>query len=223
MADVFMQFTQERGTAIDLMLVRDETFEQFWTASEERTAMGVLVRVPSLDHLIALNLHALKQQLAHRTFKDADDVGSLVRMNKLDLQSPRYEQLFLKYGTREITKYSSDSPVADRVLGPNFDFELPDWNAKDRTPPRLTMDEYIQWIESLRQRGVLKSPTAEERLAEKVDVEFVLSRKRGVAFLVQPIFAGVRRMTLHLRDLGYTANPKRVRRLQQLHRVRHRR
>ena len=96
MADVFMQFTQERGTAIDLMLVRDETFEQFWTASEERTAMGVLVRVPSLDHLIALNLHALKQQLAHRTFKDADDVGSLVRMNKLDLQSPRYEQLFLK-------------------------------------------------------------------------------------------------------------------------------
>ena len=95
-ADVFMQFTQERGTAIDLMLVRDETFEQFWTASEERTAMGVLVRVPSLDHLIALKLHALKQQLAQRTFKDADDVESLVRMNKLDLQSPRYEQLFLK-------------------------------------------------------------------------------------------------------------------------------
>ena len=36
------------------------------------------------------------------------------------------------------------------------------------------MDEYIQWIESLRERGVLKSPTVEERLAEKMDVEFVL-------------------------------------------------
>ena len=99
----FAQFSQaEGGDSLDLMFVREATFEQMRQASEERTLDGQRARVPSLDHLLALKLHALKQALPHRTSKDAEDVEILIRRNGLDLGNPRYEQLFLKYGNREL-------------------------------------------------------------------------------------------------------------------------
>lgn len=99
----FAQFTQpERGDGLDLMFVNEATFERLWSASEERQFGPKRARVPCLDHLIALKLHALKQALPHRTSKDAEDVEMLARRNQLNLRQPHYEQLFLKYGTREI-------------------------------------------------------------------------------------------------------------------------
>lgn len=98
----FAQFSQTDGDAFDLMFVNASTFEQIWTGSQEHSFFGTMARIPSLDHLLALKLHALKQGLLHRTFKDADDVETLVKLNKLDIATPQYEQLFLKYGTREI-------------------------------------------------------------------------------------------------------------------------
>ena len=99
----FAQFTQpEGGDGMDLMFVDDPTFEQMWQASGEREFGGSRARIPSLDHLLALKLHALKQAPPHRTSKDAQDVEILVRRNGLNLSEPRYEQLFVKYGNREI-------------------------------------------------------------------------------------------------------------------------
>jgi len=100
---VFAQFSQPQGgDGLDLMFVDDATFARMWQASEERDFGADRARVPCLDHLLALKLHALKQAQAHRTSKDADDVEMLARRNRLNLRDPRYEQLFLKYGTREI-------------------------------------------------------------------------------------------------------------------------
>lgn len=99
----FAQFTQPQdGDGLDLMFVDDATFDRMWQVSEVRTLGGVQARVPCLDHLLALKLHALKQALPHRTAKDAEDVEVLVRRNGLNLSDPRYEQLFLKYGNREL-------------------------------------------------------------------------------------------------------------------------
>jgi len=84
------------------MFVEESTFDQFWNGSELRDFGGVQVRVPSLDHLLALKLHALKQGIAHRTSKDAEDVEMLVRRNHLNIKDPHYKEFFLKYGTREI-------------------------------------------------------------------------------------------------------------------------
>ena len=98
----FAQFSQTDGDPLDLMFVNSTTFEQMWTGSEERAFLGTKARIPSLDHLLALKLHALKQGLQHRTFKDADDVETLLKLNGLDIATPHYEQLFLKYGSREI-------------------------------------------------------------------------------------------------------------------------
>lgn len=99
----FAQFTQPQGgDGLDLMFVDEATFDRIWAASEERDFGGNPAHVPSLDHLLALKLHALKQAPPHRASKDAEDVEVLVRRNQLDLREPRYEQLFLKYANREI-------------------------------------------------------------------------------------------------------------------------
>ena len=99
----FIQYSQPQGgDGLDLMLVSDETFEQMWSASEEKDLGYGRARVPCLDHLLALKLHALKQGLLHRTSKDAEDVEILVRRNRVDLKDARYELLFHKYGSREI-------------------------------------------------------------------------------------------------------------------------
>ena len=98
----FAQFTQSEGDGWDLMYVCDSTFDEIWAAAEERNFGEVSARVPCLDHLLALKLHALRQNLTHRTSKDADDVEVLLRRHELNLADPHYEALFLKYGTREI-------------------------------------------------------------------------------------------------------------------------
>jgi len=99
----FAQFSPgDQSTGLDLMFVAKDTFDQFWAASEPREFGTSTAQVPSLDHLLALKLHVLKQGLEHRTFKDAEDVEMLARRNKLNLDEERYEKLFLKYGTREI-------------------------------------------------------------------------------------------------------------------------
>ena len=99
----FAQFSQpEAGNELDLMLVEESTFDRMWQASEERDFGGNRARVPCLDHLLALKLHALKQILPHRASKDAEDVEMLVRRHGLNLREPRYEQLFLKFGSREL-------------------------------------------------------------------------------------------------------------------------
>lgn len=102
-ANTFVQFVPPSDTPpFDVMLVDDRTFAHFLSAAVEKDWNGKRALAPSLDHLIALKLHVLKQGLVHRTYKDAEDVEMLARRNKLDLSSPHYQELFLKYGTREI-------------------------------------------------------------------------------------------------------------------------
>lgn len=99
----FAQFCQPGGgDGLDLMWVDEPTFERLWQESKPSDFGGTPARIPSLDHLLALKLHALKQSLPHRTSKDAEDVEILARRNGLKLSDPHYEQLFVKYGSREI-------------------------------------------------------------------------------------------------------------------------
>ena len=99
---VFAQFTQAAGDGFDLMFVEDSTFDKMWEASEERGFGEMKARVPCLDHLLTLKLHALRQNLPHRTSKDADDVEVLLRRHEINLGDPHYKSLFVKYGTPEL-------------------------------------------------------------------------------------------------------------------------
>lgn len=101
----FLQFTgSERAGSwpLDLMLVNDQTFEKMWDQSQEIRYETVLLRLPSVEHLIALKLHALRQNLLHRTIKDFQDVVGLVAANQIDLRSPAMRDIFERYGTPEL-------------------------------------------------------------------------------------------------------------------------
>lgn len=100
----FIQYAAPEKSAwpVDLMLVQEKTFAPIFTASEKANLFGVETRVPSLEHLLALKLHALKNTRAHRFLKDFLDVENLIRINKLEIKSDKIRELFDKYGTRDV-------------------------------------------------------------------------------------------------------------------------
>jgi len=102
-SQAFAQFSQANGgDGLDFMFTSDTTFEQMWERSEERSFGSAVARVPCLDHLLALKLHAIQHSPSIRTSKDAVDVEMLLRRNAIKLEDSHYEALFLKYGTREL-------------------------------------------------------------------------------------------------------------------------
>ncbi len=102
--DTFHQYrrTEKEKWPLDLMLANRETFAGLIAAASPVTTQGARVLLVSLDHLIALKLHVLKQARLHRFLKDFQDVVELVRINHLDLHSDAMRALFLKYGTTDL-------------------------------------------------------------------------------------------------------------------------
>jgi predicted nucleotidyltransferase len=103
-AETFVQLAPPRHGEwpVDWMLVREPTFIPMLAACREVEMFGASMRIPSLEHLIALKLHALKHTRAHRFLKDFQDVEGLVQVNHLDLQAINMRHLFLKYGNLEL-------------------------------------------------------------------------------------------------------------------------
>src|SRR5512139_2387479 len=68
----FFQFVppQQGAWPVDLMLVKEATFGPMLAAAREVEMYGVSLRIPSLQNLLALKLHALKHGRADRYFKD---------------------------------------------------------------------------------------------------------------------------------------------------------
>ncbi len=100
----FIQFAppEQNAWPVDLMFVQEGTFRPMFEASVEANLYGVPTRVPTLVHLLALKLHALKHTRMHRFLKDYLDVERLIRANQLDIGSEKMRALFAKYGTMEL-------------------------------------------------------------------------------------------------------------------------
>jgi hypothetical protein len=99
----FAQFTSRPGsTDLDLMFVSDATFQAMFAASEVKSIGISDARFPSLEHLIALKLHVLKQGIPHRMLGDMDDVINLLLANRVDLRQESWRQLFAKYGNLDL-------------------------------------------------------------------------------------------------------------------------
>ena len=107
----FIQLSSEKHAAwpVDLMFVQKKTFLPMFAASREVDLYETRSRIPSLEHLIALKLHALKNTRVDRFLKDFLDVENLIRINGLDVKSETIRQLFAKYGTMELYEKVSRS------------------------------------------------------------------------------------------------------------------
>jgi hypothetical protein len=100
----FLQFSPPYGIEwrLDLMLVNSATFEKLTAKSRIVEMLGIKTRVPTVEHLIALKLHALKHGPQERFEKDFGDVLTLTRNSGLDPKSESYRQLFDQFGTVEL-------------------------------------------------------------------------------------------------------------------------
>ena len=87
---------------VDIMFTDEGTLKEMLEEAGKVTLRGGQFLVPSLDHLMAMKLHALKQGARDREFKDLGDILELVRANRIQVDTDRFKNLCLKYATEEI-------------------------------------------------------------------------------------------------------------------------
>jgi hypothetical protein len=97
----FMQLDPPQAGAwpVDLMFVKDETFNQMFAAGPEEDIYGAKLKIPILEHLLALKVHALQHGHIDRHMKDRLDIEGLIRVNSIDLKAEKMRKLFLKHGS----------------------------------------------------------------------------------------------------------------------------
>lgn len=87
---------------IDFIFVDDPTFQGIKKESRTENYDDREILVPSVEHLIALKLHAIKQQPAERELKDLSDIVELIKANQLNVTSEAFKTMCAKFGTSEI-------------------------------------------------------------------------------------------------------------------------
>ncbi len=102
----FCQLNSPDGSSrrIDLMLVNNTTFEKLNARAKVAAYIGSEIPVVAVEHLIALKLHALRQELPHRAIKDFLDVVELIRANHLDLNDSEMQEIFKRYATDDLAR-----------------------------------------------------------------------------------------------------------------------
>jgi predicted nucleotidyltransferase len=92
---------------VDVLLVNSSTFEKMWLERVPATIQGHPFHVPRLEHIIAMKLHATRNQ-SQRRIKDLLDISELLRANSGLVSSHKMRELCEQFGppgkTEEILK-----------------------------------------------------------------------------------------------------------------------
>lgn len=103
--DVAIRMSGKSGTIdIDFMIVDEATRAKIIETGKTIEVVGEKMIIPSVEHLIALKLHAIKNNFKNRMFKDLPDVIKLTKVNNIDFKSSDFKNLCMKYGNEEIYK-----------------------------------------------------------------------------------------------------------------------
>lgn len=103
-SELFAKFRSEAEGLfdIDLLFIEPETLRGLLAEAKETSIGEAIFKVPSLQHLIAMKLHALKHNPSKRLRKDLADIVSLIEMNNLDVREESFRALCLKYGNADL-------------------------------------------------------------------------------------------------------------------------
>jgi predicted nucleotidyltransferase len=101
---VFTRLTTNSDYLVDLdfMFVDRETLSKIINKGSEIKIAEQKFIVPSLNHLIALKLHSIKNNPKLRMNKDLPDIIELIKVNKIDAKNKAFKDLCIKYGTQEL-------------------------------------------------------------------------------------------------------------------------
>lgn len=92
---------------LDLVVVDDATFDAMMHASRSVTFGGTACAIPSIEHLMAMKLHALRFAGEARMRKDGVDVVELAEANGIDLLGDAFRSLCDRF---------ADGSVYERIL-----------------------------------------------------------------------------------------------------------
>jgi hypothetical protein len=103
-ADVVCRYEPPPGMrfVVDVLPVNDQTFASLWEESLVKPFQGHQVHLPSLNHLLAMKIHAMKHDKMIRGLKDLLDIAELARVNGLAADSERLRDLCLRFGNQDI-------------------------------------------------------------------------------------------------------------------------
>lgn len=94
---LFVRYHKSGRRVVDFIFVGEDTYNQLEEASFEAEISGVQVSVPCLDHLLAMKLFSVSQSSTRG--KDLGDILSLIANNGVDVHSPAFESICLKYAS----------------------------------------------------------------------------------------------------------------------------
>jgi len=99
----FIRFTHSSAFLedVDVLLVDESTFDEMIKMSSNFVSGVVQWRVPCLSHLIALKLHAVKNN-PDRELRDLADIITVLKNNPGSLSKSEINNLCLKYGPEGI-------------------------------------------------------------------------------------------------------------------------
>lgn len=86
---------------VDFLLVDKDTFDKMWQEGKKCAMEGLEIMIPSINHLISMKLHAMKNN-KRRELKDLLDVLEIVKQNNINIKSVEFKNLCLKYGTEDL-------------------------------------------------------------------------------------------------------------------------
>lgn len=104
--EAFAQF--EPGAAgmppVDLMFVDAPTWKNLDAEAREETVADQPVRIPRIEHLIALKLHAAASPARDTREQDWEDIRQMVRTWRLDPADAYFHEVILRHGGEEAMK-----------------------------------------------------------------------------------------------------------------------
>ena len=101
--DVAIRFSNKKDIMdIDFMIVDGPTREKIIKDGKTAEVVGEKLIIPSLNHLIALKLHAIKNNQKNRIWKDLPDIIRLIQVNNVDCKNEAFKEICLTYGNNEI-------------------------------------------------------------------------------------------------------------------------
>jgi hypothetical protein len=101
--DVAIRFSSRKDAMdVDFMIVDSQTRKKIIGDGKTAEVAGERLIIPSISHLIALKLHAIKHNQKNRIWKDLPDIIRLIQINRIDHKSKAFKELCLRYGNNEI-------------------------------------------------------------------------------------------------------------------------
>ena len=86
---------------LDLLFVNRQTLQRISKNAKSVKLAGTELHIPSLEHLIALKLHAIKND-RERELMDLSDIVRLIRSNKMNIKSDSFKKLCLQHGDKAL-------------------------------------------------------------------------------------------------------------------------